>query len=371
MKQETKTDFFLTNNFCHEKLKLARLASGKSFIDIGELLGVTRQYAHKLEVNAIPSEQQIQLLAKELLVSEHFFYSIRKRPLELEQCHFRSVRTSTQTLKKMIAAQVEIFEEFVDKLEQEIAFPDVNILDVGDETILNNNSIELFAEQFRKHLNLGLGPISNITKLAEKIGILVIHVAEANEKVDAFSVFNERPIIVRNTAKTNSCRLRFDISHEIGHLVLHQGIETGCRITEAEANQFASALLMPRASFFNEFPKMRGRYLNWEALTEMKLRWKVSYKALIYRANKLGLLSSEHAKTGFTYLSRHGFTKSEEYDELIPMEFPTMLQRAIDLLDYPTWKKVLDRSGTSSDAISSRYLLKVPKLFKPSFCIVK
>lgn len=361
MKLEIKTNFF------HEKLKLARLASGKSFIDIGELLGVTRQYAHKLEVNAVPSKEQIQLLAKALMVSEQFFYTARKRPLELEQCHFRSVRASTQALKKMIVAQVEVFENFIDKLEQEISFPDVNILDIGNEIISNSNSIELLAEKFRRNLNLGLGPISNITKLSEKIGILVVHIAEADERIDAFSVFNERPIIVRNMAKINPCRLRFDIGHEIGHLVLHQGIETGCRVTEWQANQFASALLMPRISFFSEFPKMRGRYLNWEALTEMKIRWKVSYKALIYRANNLGLLSAEQAKSGFTYLARHGFTKSEENDDMIPLEHPTMLQRAIDLLDYSTYQKILDNSGISRESISSRYLLNSPK---PSFSIV-
>lgn len=351
----------MENKFCHEKLRLARLASGKSFVDIGELLGVTRQYAHKLEVDASPSDHQLTLLAKELMVSESFFFTTRKRVLELEQCHFRSVRTSTQTLKKMIASQVEIFEGFIEKLEEEVAFPDVNILDIGSEDIDNVDKIERIAENFRRSLDIGLGPLSNITKLAEKIGILVVNVAEVDDRVDAFSIFNGRPLIIRNTSKANPCRLRFDIAHEIGHLILHQGVETGCRLTEQQANQFASALLMPRVSFASEFPRMRGRYLNWDALTTMKLRWKVSYKALIYRANILGLLSQEQAKSGFTYLSRHGFTKGEEYDDQITIEQPSMVQRAIDLLDYLTWKQILNKSGLSDRAISSRYLLNTPK----------
>ncbi|MBJ6610546.1 MAG: ImmA/IrrE family metallo-endopeptidase [Candidatus Thiothrix moscowensis] len=355
MKRQTE------HGFCHDKLKLARLAAGKSYLDIGEMLGVTRQYAHKLEVNAIPSDSQIQSLAGHLLVTEDFFFSPRKRPLELEQCHFRSVRSSTQTLKKMIAAQVEIFEGIVSHLEDEVAFPLISITDIGDADITSIDNIERLAERFRRELDLGLGPISNMTKLAEKVGTLVINVVEADDRVDAFSLFNERPLIVRNTAKVNPCRLRFDIAHEMGHLVLHQGIETGCRLTEEQANQFASALLMPRASFSAEFPRMRGRYLNWPALKEMKLRWRVSFKALIYRASKLGLLTPEQAKSGFVYLSRHGYTKTEEFDEQIPMEEPSMVQRAIDLLDYSTWKRVLDTSGLTCEAISSRYLLTVPK----------
>lgn len=105
---------------------------------------------------------------------------------------------------------------------------------------------------------------------------------------------------------------------------------------------------------------MRGKYLNWTALKELKLRWKVSFKALIYRARSLDLLSAEQAKSGFTYLSRKGFTKDEELDELIPLESPVLVQRAIDLLDYATWKRALEDSGLTAQMVSQRFLLRVP-----------
>jgi len=346
--------------FYHEKLKLARLAAGKSYLDIGDVLGVTRQYAHKLEVNAIPSSSQLNTLADHLMVTEEFFFKPRLRPLELEQCHFRGLRSSTQSLKKMVIAQVEIFEGIVKSLEDEIDFPIIKLPEIGDIDLSNTENIERIAEQFRRDLELGLGPISNMTKLAEKLGVLVINVAEVDDRVDAFALFNERPLIVRNTAKANPCHLRFDIAHEMGHLVLHQGIETGCRVTEDQANQFASALLMPRTVFASEFPMMRGRYLNWNALAEMKLRWRVSFKTLIYRASKLGLLTPEQSKAGFIYLARHGYTKREDFDDQIPMEEPTMVQRAMNLLDILTWKRIIKESGLTDMAIQSRYLLKVP-----------
>ncbi|MCY1305995.1 hypothetical protein D9M70_558270 [compost metagenome] len=105
---------------------------------------------------------------------------------------------------------------------------------------------------------------------------------------------------------------------------------------------------------------MRGRYLNWPALKELKLRWKVSFKALIYRAQTLDLLTTEQAKSGFTYLNRKGFTKNEEFDELIPMESPALVQRALNLLDYSTWRRVLKDSGLTSNMVTELYLLKVP-----------
>jgi Zn-dependent peptidase ImmA (M78 family) len=354
--------------FYPDKLKLARLAAGKSYSDIGELLGVTRQYAHKLEVNAVPSMNHISLLAHDLLVSEEFFFSARKRTLELEQCHFRSIRNSTTTLKKMIIAQVEVFESVVELLENEVKLPVVHIPEIGNLDIGNIDNIELVTEKFRRELGLGLGPISNTTKLSEKIGVLVINMAEVDDRVDAFSLFNARPLIVRNASKLNPCRLRFDIAHELGHLIMHQGVETGDRLTEDQANYFASALLMPRASFASEFPKMRGSYLNWSALKELKLRWKVSFKALIYRASRLGLITPEQTKAGFIYLARHGYTKTEELDDQIPLEEPSLVQKAINIIDYITWRRILNKSALKSDFIVNRFLLKTPE---PHLKVVK
>lgn len=141
---------------------------------------------------------------------------------------------------------------------------------------------------------------------------------------------------------------------------MHQGIETGCRATEDQANQFASALLMPRASFAAEFPAMRGGYLSWPALKELKLRWKVSFKALIYRVRSLDLLTAEQAKSGFTHLNRKSFTKDEEFDDLIPTESPALVQRATHLLDYATWKRFFWGGRPAPKKVTGQFLFKVP-----------
>jgi len=349
--------------YCSDQLRLARLAAGKSFVDLGKALGVTRQYAHKLENNAFPSTEQISQLAELLNVSEVFFFGTRKRPIEMDQCHFRSLRSSTQTVKKMIMAQVEMFEDnILSLLDVEIEFPEVRIKDIGDLDLTSTSTVESVAESFRRDLGVGIGPISNIVRLAESVGCLVMNLSDADEKVDAFSIFNKRPLIVRNTRKLSPCRLRFDIAHEIGHLIMHRGIETGCRQTEEQANKFASALLMPRSSFSSEFPRMRGRNLNWDALEELKVRWGVSLKAIIYRAGKLGLISPDKVKTAYTYLNRSGQIRGEERgDGRIIRESPEMIQRAIETLDGYASEKLLRESGLTRGLIKERYLLHFPE----------
>jgi Zn-dependent peptidase ImmA (M78 family) len=345
-----------------EQLKLARLAAGKSLIEVGEALGVTRQYVHKLEAGTSPSDEQIKTLADFLNVQESFFYKSRNRQIELEQCHFRSVRSSTQTLKKTVMSQVEMLDtHFLKLLENGIDFPEIKIPDIGDADISSVNQIELLAEKVRRELSIGLGPISNMTKLLEYIGCLVINIKEVDERVDAFSLYNTRPLVIRNTAKLSPCRLRFDLAHELGHLIMHQGIESGCRKTEEQANNFASAFLMPRTSFSTEFPKMRGRNFNWDALSELKVRWGVSYKAIIYRAAKLGLITQEKAKSGFTYLNRSGQSKNEENDNKILVENPSLVQSAINILDSYTWSKILKDSSIKERIFIDRYMLSLPK----------
>ena len=97
------------------------------------------------------------------------------------------------------------------------------------------------AELSRDYWELGRGPIENVTRLAENIGVVVTSFKSISKEIDALSLVTKRPIIVRSEAKESVCRQRFDISHEIGHFVLHQGIQTGDRLTESEANLFASA----------------------------------------------------------------------------------------------------------------------------------
>lgn len=353
--------YFAVNHFNGDQLKLARMASGLSLAEVGEALNVTRQYASRLENNATPSEEQLELLSKLLSVEKTFFYRTRLRTIEAEQCHFRSVRTSTQTLKKTIMAQVEMLDSyFVSSIEEEIGFPDINIIaadDIEFDSVLN---IELLAERARRAWGLGLGPISNMIKLLESIGCIVVNLVDADERIDAFSIYTGRPLIIRNTSKPSPGRLRFDFAHELGHLIMHQGMETGCRTTEQQANNFASAFLLPRSSFIAEFPVVRGTYFNWDELVDMKVRWGVSLKAIIYRAKALGLITAEKAKSGYMYLARNGFTKNERGDSLMTLESPSMLQRAIELLDQHTVINLLNESGLSRELIKTRYNLSIP-----------
>jgi Zn-dependent peptidase ImmA (M78 family) len=149
--------------------------------------------------------------------------------------------------------------------------------------------------------------------------------------VDALSITSKRPVIVRNDAKESPFRLRFDMAHELGHLVLHDGLTTGDRKTEAEANRFAAAFLMPRSTFMKAFPR-RGSRIDWAGLSEMKMEFKATKAAILYRARSLGILDDYQYKGAIITMKNRGESISEVEDKFIVSEAAEVLPAAMKIL---------------------------------------
>ena len=128
--------------------------------------------------------------------------------------------------------------------------------------------------------------------------------------------------------------MRFDLAHEYGHLVLHNGITTGDTETEKQANRFASAFLLPRGAFLREFaPYLSGYRIKWKDLLTLKAKWKVSLQAIICRAYDLGIIDSVKYRSAFIYLNNNGYTKNEPLDDSLAMEQPFILHKSLEMLD--------------------------------------
>jgi Zn-dependent peptidase ImmA (M78 family)/transcriptional regulator with XRE-family HTH domain len=310
-------------------LRLARLFHGLTLEDVAAHIDKTRQYVHKIETEQIvPSEATIDAIAQLTQVEPAFFARTASAPVNEEQCHFRKQFTTRSAVKQVALAKGEMFRRLVVDLEGLLELPANTIPQIEAHALVD---IELAAEACRRHWGLGLGPVQNMTRVAENAGAVVTSFKGVSREIDAYSISSARPIIVVNADDVSACRLRFDIAHELGHLVLHVGISTGDRKTEGEANRFAGAFLLPRSSFVKEFPKLRGSHLNWQGLTDMKLRWKVSKSAILYRAKQLSLISEDQYRTGVIRLNRGGEARVEKEDGLIQKEKPELFSQAVKL----------------------------------------
>lgn len=316
------------------ELKLLRLFNEYSLEDVAEKIGKSKQYIHKLETGlSYPTDELLIELSKLFDVKKDFFYQVHS-PLQEDQIHFRSLKTSRQFAKQVVIARAEQLNRLLKFIEEQINLPDylINSID-ADHTLLTGDQIEKIADDFRKQFELGFAPIPNLIEFCEDIGIIVTDFDSISTEVDALSLISQRPIIVRNTSKKSVCRQRFDIAHEVGHMILHNGVITGDNLTESQAHRFASSLLLPQAMLRTNFPILfKGGRFDWTKISEFKQIWGISKAAILYRAKQLNLIDDNQYKTGVIHLRVNGEAKQEIEDTFMPDETPTLMKDAIRLI---------------------------------------
>lgn len=345
--------------FHGERLRLARVALGLTLDQLGSRVSATRQYLNQIERGTkTPTAEMRDAIADALGVARHFFALPSAGGIRPEQCHFRKQRTTPVSIVSQVLARGTLLDGFVSRLDREldlppVSFPDIPVADMRD--------VENAADVARDHWRLGTGPISSMMRVVENAGAVVSFFGGVSERVDALSIDSARPMIIRSEAKPAACRLRFDLGHEAGHLIMHRGVQTGDKETEDQANRFASAFLLPRSSFVHEFP--RGRYLDWTAIYDLKLRWKVSAAAILRRSYDLQMISADQYRTGYIHLSKTGQKKLERYDEMIPAEMPELLWNAIAALEATysgSVERMLNESGLDTEMFSHVSGLALP-----------
>ena len=322
----------MSDQILYSNIRLARLFNGLSLTDLGDRLGKSKQYLSRIETGAEPVSALLERdLVETLGILPEFLRKVDPMPLTEEQCHFRKQLTTKVALRQYARARGEMLKRLVCVLDDYLDLPTYQITE-ADPT--SDEAIELGAERCRSAWGLGLGPISNITRVAENAGAVVMRVSGLAPEVDAVSFASRRPVIALNADGRSACRSRFGIAHELGHFALHIGVLTGDRLTENQANRFASAFLLPRASYLSESHRaLRRTRINWDHMSELKRRWGVSKSALLYRGWQLGVFSDEQARGGFISLKRHGEAQVEEEDKEMSPEVPEVVSEGLKVLN--------------------------------------
>lgn len=325
----------MTNSpFLGERLRLARHLSGLSLEAVGERVGASRQHVHQLEVGkSEPSKQMAAALADALFVDASFFATPIPNLIQLEHCHFRRLKSASQNLIMQANARANALGELLDEMEKYVSLPKVDIPEFPDAW-RDNKGIEEAAENTRLVWRLRLdAPINNMTRVLENAGVVIVTFDDLSDKIDALSITRKRPVIVRSSAKASAPRMRFDLAHELAHLVMHEGVITGDSETERQAHRFASAFLIPAEAFIREFPRTNSRRLDWHGLRKMKIRWGVSLRAIIRRAYDLGIIDAAQYRIGNIHLSKNGQIKSEWDDDIIATENIELLNAALEYIN--------------------------------------
>lgn len=317
--------------FIGSNLRIARLFHGLSQQELGEHIGCSKQFLSRLESGGdVPTTALVSKLCERLAVLPEFFVEPDPMPIADEQCHFRKQLTTKVALHQIARARGEFLKRMINVMDEHLELPRYDF-EEGDAS--SAEAIEQVAERAREHWGLGLGPIQNMTRIAENAGAVVMPINGLAPEIDAISFATRRPVIAMNSEGRSSCRARFGIAHEIGHFCLHIGIQTGDKVTESQANRFASAFLMPRRYFATECrAAMRGSRLNWTVLADIKIRWGVSKAAILYRGRQLGVFTDEQYRSGVIGLTRRGEARAEFEDKNMLLESPDLIADGMQVL---------------------------------------
>ncbi|HLH82549.1 MAG TPA: XRE family transcriptional regulator [Trebonia sp.] len=246
--------------------------------------------------------------------------------------HFRSLRSTTQLARDQAFAYGQLAVDIAASLERHVEYPDPDVpsfpvpvdSDEGDGP-------ERAARHLRQAWGMGPGPAGHLVRLLENHGVLVVFSPPQAASVDAYSFDSRlRPVVVLNPVKRDYYRQRFDVAHELGHLVMHTDAEPGGRIVENQAHRFAAELLMPAAELRGLLPAGMGASA-WQTLARLKEHWGTSIQALLYRARALGVLSDVSYRNAMATLTARGWRRSEPGLVNVP-EQPSLLPRALELL---------------------------------------
>ena len=323
----------IAEDFDGRRLAVARRLACMSRSELARHIEVTpaavTQYERGL---ARPTVTVLTRVALALGMPPEFF----SRGLDIPEvrsstAHFRSLRSTPANRRDQALAFGELALAVLDLVERYVDLPPVRLPSIGLPGRPSDADIADAAHRTRRELGVGTGPVPHVVRLLEAHGVLVVRLPTQgfDPRVDAFSsseTASGRPLVLMSPLKDDKARSRFDAGHELGHLVMHAGVEPGSPVVESQAMSFAAEFLMPRAEIEDSLPTR----VDWEGFHALKRHWGVSLRALVYRAHKLGRLSDLAYRRANRQLKLWGYP---EPGPLGPPESPGVLGTAAELLE--------------------------------------
>lgn len=317
------------------RLTEAREVRELTMSDLGRLVNISKQAISQFENGlAKPTISNLINIATVLdFPLEYFFKDIQRSNIRISPIYFRKRKMVTSKSHKQAEKYEDFLSDVYEYLHANVYFPTPNLIRIDKQyQQIEDDDIEDITLKLRHHWRLTTAPISNITLLLENNGIL-IGKAKMNGKLDSISCWRkDHPTIVVRSNNTSAVRQRFDLAHELGHLVLHHSVvdeellDKGSHSKiEQQADKFASAFLLPAQSFADEFIST-----SLKSLLYLKERWLVSVQALAMRAYNLGFINDNQRSYIFKQLGPN--RKKEPLDDQIKPETPSLIFKSIKLL---------------------------------------
>lgn len=313
-----------------DRIRQARVRKAFSLRALADAAGaISAQAISNYETGKdAPSSGVLLRLAKALDVPFDYFFRTVK--VELGTPAYRKHCKLSKSEMALLESSVEDAVERYVEAESLISIDVVSKLTIPSELSTNATSledVEKKASALRQAWNVGTAPIDNLTELLEDHNIKVIF-TRSGEHFDGCA-FPEGaiPVIVVNSAKPTD-RIRFDLIHELGHLLLRFPTDWDDKAIEAAAHRFAGAFLVPADAARKELGDGRQTISVLE-LSKLKLKYGMSMQAWLRRAKDLGIVSEATYNRLYVKIIVRNNWRLQEPFELKTPEGSTRMERII------------------------------------------
>lgn len=281
---------------------IARRRRGLKKTELARTLGVTPRTISRYEQGMI-NESVLTSLADVLDFPARFFYRNVAFTDNVQSARFRSRKRAPQTTKDMATAFGLMGAEIDIYINERFTLPQLSLPNLSELTP------EHAARELRYHWAIEPErPLPNLIQLCESKGVHVYGLPAVAAHIDAFSDwYNGNPLVFLAQQKTPE-RSRFDLAHELGHLVMHhQGSVDSAAQEEKEADLFAAEFLLPssvlRQNMHNN-PSI-------ETILKYRTSFQLSAMAVTMAARRAGKLNDHAFDNRVRFLSRRGYRTGE------------------------------------------------------------
>ena len=346
------------------RLKQARLLAGMTQRELASALGenglkITAAAISKYEKEKSFPTARFMLLASSVL-NVPSTYLLYQPATSVKWTAFRRHSGFGKKRQEAVKAYASDLAELQVELHSAL-YPN-SAPDLPEPAIANDfGDVERIAAELRAAWDVGNRPLDNLVQTAEDHGVIVINWEDDSGKFDGLSGWcGNYPVTVINASRSAD-RRRFNLAHEIGHLVMDTS-QAG-EDDESLAHRFAAALLVPADHAFRELGRER-RQLDWGELIMLKRKYGLSLAAWIRRARDLKIISERYYETLNIERSSLGWRKREPVEYLgdeEPLLLNQMARRAIveglvapdryshlDLTVEPSEEELMPKSGYPS-----------------------
>lgn len=268
--------------------------------DLARALGVTPRSITRYESDGAPVATA-PALAEALAFPEEFFSAPPTAQIEAEGVSFRAGRRAGARQRAAAVASGEIGIEVDRWISERFNLPAVSV-----PRRLEGDPV-LAARVLRSNWSLGAKPLPNAVQLAESHGVRVYTLPPIAEEVDAFSCWHADVPYIFLSRRRSPERMRFDVAHELGHLVMHVAKARDDAAQEREADRFASEFVVPSDALLVQ---VRSNPSAAEVL-EARARLKVSAMALTRALHAAGRMSDWHYRQMCIDLAGRGYRSGE------------------------------------------------------------